>query len=369
MSKKIFIIGASGYVGGTILHDLLKLNHNPPLEITALVRSSSSASKLTTAHPTIKTVIGDLDSSSILTSISSQSDIIITAADADHPPHIRSIYAGMAQNKSGKKTYLIHTSGTGIFIDLTLAHAGEATQSPISDKKWDDITDIKELWGIPETLLHRNVDILVQNPPVDENPNIHYAIVVPPLIYGRGSGVVNRTSIQVPHLIKTILKRGRGVRVGKGENMWSNVHIQDLSRLYISLINKALTEDNDGEDEEDEDGMQKKELWNREGGYFFAENGVNIHADIAARITRIAFEKGYIDTDEVDELTVEEIRALHPYGPILWGTNSLSVASRGRKVLGWVPEEVALEETLEEEVEVAFKSLNDNTDSINLHRN
>ncbi|KAK6527518.1 hypothetical protein TWF694_004501 [Orbilia ellipsospora] len=340
-SKKIFIIGASGYVGGTVLVDLLE--QHPNLDITALVRSPSSAAKIQSAHPTVKTVIGDLDSSDILTSISAESDIILTAADADHPAHIKSIYAGMAQNKSGKKTYLIHTSGTGIFLDLSLKNAGEKSQSTISDRNWDDVADFQELWDLPEELLHRNVDVLVQSPPTDANPNINFALVIPPLIYGEGSGAVNRRSIQVPHLIKTIIKRGKGLRVGKGENLWSNVHVQDLSRLYISLLNDAIT-----------DGG--KADWNKNGGIYFAENGIHVHHDIAERITKIAFEKGYIKNEGVDGLSVEEVKSFNPFGPLLWGTNSLSTATRARKVLGWKPREVSLEETLEDEVEVAFKS-------------
>lgn len=38
---------------------------------------------------------------------------------------------------------------------------------------------------------------------------------------------------------------------------------------------------------------------------------------------------------------------MHPWGPVLWGSNSRSVASRARKELGWTPAGPSLDETLD----------------------
>ncbi|KAF3927779.1 hypothetical protein ABW20_dc0100320 [Dactylellina cionopaga] len=338
---KVFLIGATGYIGGTVLADLT--TRYPSIAITALVRTKEKASLITAAHPSVTTILGDLDSTDILISEASKSDIIITTADSDHPPHIRDIYEGMSQSKSGKPTYLIHTSGTGIFLDLSFKRAGEAVQSAISDRIWDDVADYQELIDLPEDLLHMNVDVLVRQPPLDRNPNIKYAVVVPPLIYGEGSGPVNKRSIQIPTLIDEFLKRGKAFNLGKGENTWSNVHIQDLSEFYLLLVEEALKE-NGG-----------KANWNTDGGFYFAENGEHVVGEATKLIAKIAHEKGLI-AEGIDELDLETVKKINPKGPGLWSTNSLSRATRARKLLGWAPKEISLEASLEDEVDAAVRN-------------
>lgn len=81
----------------------------------------------------------------------------------------------------------------------------------------------------------------------------------PPLIYGRGRGPVNQRSVQVPELAKATLQRRAGLQVGKGQSIWSNVHITDISQIFGKLVGKALQ-------------GEESELWN-ENGLYFAENG------------------------------------------------------------------------------------------------
>ncbi|KAK6523501.1 hypothetical protein TWF281_001481 [Arthrobotrys megalospora] len=327
---------------GTILNRLLA--NRPTLSIAALVRSRDKANLITTAHPSVRTIIADLDSSDTIISESSAADIIITAANGDHPGHIKSIYDGMAKNTSGKPIYLIHSSGTGVLIDTSLAKAGESAQSKISDKVWDDIDDIEGIYNLPAEQLHRNVDLVVQAPPLDKNPNIRYAIVCPPFIYGEGSGPVNRRNTLCPTLFEAFVKNGKGFTLGKGENSCGNVHVEDLADLYVLLVEEALKE------------CGGRATWGRDGGWYFAENGRHKWGDVAREITKIACERGYLGS-EMEELGVEQVQRLDAFGPYLWGTNSLSKSSRARKELGWAPRREGMEETLSDEVETVAKKL------------
>jgi nucleoside-diphosphate-sugar epimerase len=45
--------------------------------------------------------------------------------------------------------------------------------------------------------------------------------------------------MQVPWLFSLARKRGGAAHVGPGENIWSNVHIDDLVNLYIMAIERA----------------------------------------------------------------------------------------------------------------------------------
>ena len=45
-------------------------------------------------------------------------------------------------------------------------------------------------------------------------------IVLPPLIYGRGDGLTNQSSIQIPLLLKASLDAGHVGVVGQGKPIW-----------------------------------------------------------------------------------------------------------------------------------------------------
>lgn len=87
-----------------------------------------------------------------------------------------------------------------------------------------------------------------------------------PLIYGLGRGPGNKRSIQVPDLARETLKHGHGVQVGRGQSCWSNVHVSDLARLIVRLVQEATTRDSNHRD---------ALLWN-DNGVYFAENGKTV---------------------------------------------------------------------------------------------
>ena len=70
-------------------------------------------------------------------------------------------------------------------------------------------------------------------------------MVIAPLIYGQGRGPVNQTSIQIPELCRIAIERGRAAQIGNGQNIWSNIHVADLSSLLVQLVEKAIAEDGD----------------------------------------------------------------------------------------------------------------------------
>lgn len=75
------------------------------------------------------------------------------------------------------------------------------------------------------------------------------------MIYGLGRGPVNQRSIQIPDLAKSTLQYGHGLYVGKGDSMWSNVHVSDISRLILRLVAEASN-------------LSRRNLWNENGIYF-----------------------------------------------------------------------------------------------------
>ena len=67
--------GASGYIGGDVLH-ALKLAF-PQFEYTALLRDSAKADQITKAYPDVRVVHGDLDATSLIEEEARRADIVI----------------------------------------------------------------------------------------------------------------------------------------------------------------------------------------------------------------------------------------------------------------------------------------------------
>ena len=146
------------------------------------------------------------------------------------------------------------------------------------------------------------------------------SVICPSLIFGRGLGL-KPDSAQVPRLIGLARKYRVGRHVGRGENIWSNVHIDDLAELYALALERAPA-----------------------GAFYYAENGENSMRETASAISHML---GYgvrtvpLSTEEaVAELG--EVSAAYTYG-----SNSRVRAVRARSELGWSPRRRALLDDIE----------------------
>jgi uncharacterized protein YbjT (DUF2867 family) len=75
MAPRIFVTGASGYVGGNFV-DRLSQSH-PEYHVVALVRDKAQAEQVTAKFPNLETVFGDLDSHEVLVKEASKADVIL----------------------------------------------------------------------------------------------------------------------------------------------------------------------------------------------------------------------------------------------------------------------------------------------------
>lgn len=118
-------------------------------------------------------------------------------------------------------------SGTGVLTD-------DAAGLEASDIVWDDANP-DQIEKLPATAPHRDVDLEIIH--ADEEGYVRAYIVAPATIYGIASGklvdagLMNKHSIQIPALINASVDRGQAGMVGKGVNIWPNVHIDDGTLL------------------------------------------------------------------------------------------------------------------------------------------
>lgn len=107
--------------------------------------------------------------------------------------------------------------GTGVIQD---------TSDSKSDHVYSD-DDPKGIDAIPDSQPHREIDLaILKAVRTSLKDSAKVAIIMPPCIYGVGSGPFNRLSIQVPGLIRCALEKGKVAIPGKGEQIWNNVHVE-----------------------------------------------------------------------------------------------------------------------------------------------
>lgn len=217
---KIFLTGATGYIGGTVLEKLLHSSHKGKWDITVLTRSEDTVSKFKELGVT--PLLGSLDDTEILIKAASESDVVLHLAHADHLTAVKAFIEGFNKSSTNEKRKIyIHCSGTGMLVDDS---HGEFT----SEKIYNDL-DMDTIHAIPLSQYHRDVDTFI----FENSPNFDSIIVSPPTIHGIGTGPFHRISQQIPRMIRTAIKFGRAATIGKGLNIWNFVHVEDLADLFV----------------------------------------------------------------------------------------------------------------------------------------
>ncbi|KAF5559831.1 nucleoside-diphosphate-sugar epimerase [Fusarium napiforme] len=325
---KIFLTGATGYIGGDVLHTLLK--SHPEYKVRALVRDASKGAAITKSYSQVQLVTGGLDDADVIAQEAKDADVVLHLAATGHLKSVQTIYETLSKRpESAKPPYYIQISGASALAAGELADKSRVFGTG-SDVIYNDLTGIDSIKSLIKQYPSRAVDNYIFAVS-EQSSNVKTALVVPPIIYGQGRGPGNQRSMQIPGLAKATLERKKGLQVGSGESRWGNIHIADLSRIFLSLVEKAV------------EGNQDENLWGA-NGLFFTGAGELSFAEISRRIAVAANDFNLIPTAEVDNLDAKEIDSIIPHGSVLLGTNARAGADRARKVLGWEPENESLEE-------------------------
>lgn len=290
--KKVLITGITGYIGGTIAKKLQEKSYH----VIGLVRNNAQVKELESLG--IESIIGNIHDESVLKSAIANADAIIHNADsADDAYALDSIINAL--EGSGKT--LIFTSGSAI---LGGKENGEKSDFVFTE----DIPLNPRLEMASRVLINDYVLRSAQK-------NIRSIVIVPTMVYGTGLGL-KKDSIQIPALTQFSKEKGFGIYFGKGENIWSNVHIEDLSDLYVLALENA-----------------------KAGSIYYAENGSSTIKNIAENISRKH------NLNPAQSLNVQE--AVNKFGPaggyFGFASNSLCSADKAKTELGWNPQYSSIE--------------------------
>src|SRR5215212_11802584 len=180
---KVFLTGATGYIGGSIATKLLERGDS----VLGLARSEDAATSLKKRG--IEPVAGDLNAYTPFVEVAKRVDAVINAANSDNPFVVHALLEGL--RGSGKT--LIQTSGSSVVGTYDDGEPGER----ILD---EDTPFTPE----PEKAGRVAID---QSVLAAAKSGIRSIVIRPTLIYGRGIGV-SATSIQLPKLIDVAKKHG-----------------------------------------------------------------------------------------------------------------------------------------------------------------
>jgi len=296
---KIFVTGASGFIGGSIAAGLVRAGHR----VRGLIRNPEHAAEL--ERLSIEPVIGTLDVRGLLVAQAQAADAVINAASSDHRAAVEALIEGLAG--SGKP--FLHTSGSSIVGD---ASGGEAGAARIYSED-----------ALPEPTADKAARVAIDRLVLEAaQKNIRSAVLCNTLIYGHGA-VAGSASVQLPRLVRQAQKSGVVRHVGSGGNTWSNVHIDDVVELYRLALEKTPA-----------------------GTFYFVESGEASFRDMTAAIAR-AMKLGPAQDWPLKDAEQEWGYEMANYG---LGSNSRVRGERARKLLGWQPQRTSVIEWIEREM-------------------
>ncbi|WP_394827484.1 NAD-dependent epimerase/dehydratase family protein [Pendulispora albinea] len=280
----IFLAGATGYIGGTVAERLRRAGHR----VRGLARTEERASALRARG--IEPVLGSLSDLAALTEAAREADAVISAADADHRASVDALLRGV--EGSGKR--FLHTSGSSIV-------STDAKGELVADV-FDEDTDYEPIADKADRVA---TDRAVQRA---ANQGVHSIVICPTMVYGDGLGL-KVESIQIPNIEREARASGAAHWIGRGANVWSNVHVEDLADLYLLALEKAPG-----------------------GAFYYAENG---EADLKTVVTAVGRRLGL----PAASLSIEEAARFWGFADahLHLASNSRVRAKRARAELGWKP--------------------------------
>ncbi|KAJ8087883.1 hypothetical protein PM082_006739 [Marasmius tenuissimus] len=315
---------ASGYIGGSVLSRLLSVpNAHSKYEFRAIVRNADKA-KILEEKFGVKAIVGSHSDQGLMEKEASEADVVLAMADCDDVDAAGGINKGLKKKfeATGKRPILVHTTGAAVLNDTAV---GEFTSEEIYDDE-----NVQQLETISPDALHRLVDLKVLE--ADEAGYVKSYLICPGIIYDDAqnplvdAGVANSRTIIFKMLVPPAVKRGYGIIVGKGENVWLNVHIDEAAEFYVLMFTSVLDD--------------SKNVPHGREGYFFLGAEEHKAVQYYNEVTKVLFELGKVKSPDPRPLGEDE--AVEHFGPwgavarVALGGNARFVGNRARK-LGWVP--------------------------------
>ena len=289
---KVFVTGATGFIGKAVVQELLSAGH----QVLGMVRSDSGAATL--AQLGVESHRGELSDIDSLAAGARACDGVIHTAfihdfaqyEANAQTDQRALDA-MARALEGTNKPLVATSGTAV---LAPGRVGTEADAPALD----GLGSIRAASEVVLFAAERGVRVSV--------------VRLPPSVHDKGDHGF------VPALIDVARRTGVAAYVGDGNNRWPAVHRLDAARLFRLALEKA------------EPGARLHGV---------GEKGVSMRS-IAEMI-----DKGL--GIPVRTMSTNEAAAHFGWLALFAGIDNSTSSAHTRSSMGWQPEHIGLLEDME----------------------
>ncbi|UCV23607.1 NAD-dependent epimerase/dehydratase family protein [Ferribacterium limneticum] len=279
---KVLVFGATGYIGKHITRCLLANGH----VVTGIVRNANSASALESMGAQVQ--VGDLNDAQQLAGFGTDHDAIIWVAQLMLEDELR-VVGALLDNLVGTNKVFVFTSGTSLLSQRT-------------DGNWSENTYTEDEVFPPRKQIAPRLEIenMVRSA---AQQNIRAICVRPPFIWGNGGSKL------IADLYHSAHKTGAVCYVGRGLNVYTNVHVDDLAELYRLVLEKGVP-----------------------GALYHAVSGETCFRTIAECIARhLGVPTRSVTVGEAAEIWDKFM------GPIVFSACSRTRSPRARAELGWKP--------------------------------
>lgn len=204
-----------------------------------------------------------------------------------HPASPRALVLGLGERKKhlGTDVHFIQVSGTTSLSDSP--STGYVETRTFSDE--EDIYSYEKYRESIESYMVRKMELAVIE--TGEEAGVSTYIVSAPTIYGMGTGLFNRYSIQIPYTITAALEHGSAFVVGKGDTSWSHVHVQDLADFFVLLLRNVC---------------QGVPTPSGRKGIYFCETGLHTHLEISEKVGKALFDMGLLKSSSVQSVSQQQ---------------------------------------------------------------
>ncbi|MCG2621265.1 NAD-dependent epimerase/dehydratase family protein [Arthrobacter sp. I2-34] len=280
---RILVLGASGYIGRHVSARFVADGH----DVTALVRSTQGAA--TAGQTGACTVLGDLAKTDELVRLVKDQDAVVWIAQLMLDDEHRVVRALLEALHGTGKTF-IFTSGTSLLSERT-------------NGEWIENSYAEDDSFIPRRQIAPRLAIenMVRE---SATRGVRAMCVRPPLIWGNGGSKV------ISDFYHSARRTGAVCYVGRGLNVYSNVHVEDLADLFSRALKRGVP-----------------------GALYHCVSGEVNYRTMAETIARhLGIPTRSIEVAEAidvwDKFT----------GPIVFSSCSRTRSKRARAELGWQPD-------------------------------
>jgi nucleoside-diphosphate-sugar epimerase len=204
---KIFLTGATGYIGSAVADRLRSAGH----QLTGLARSDAAASRLEATG--IQPLRGDFSNPTSVATAARGADGVISLATTYNPALDGPAIDAILETLAGSNKPFVYTSGIWSHGDTGGKVVDETSPPrPAGLVAWRQAVEDRVREGAKR--------------------GIRSIVIRPAIVYGRGGGIP-------AGFVESARKDGAARYVGTGNNRWPFVHVDDLADLYLLSLERA----------------------------------------------------------------------------------------------------------------------------------